>query len=167
MMHTKSCTKSTVVWLSQRQMLGWRLFRSWNGWFFFVKDEKNAIWGNVDSCTNRNGACAHYVMVSKFQWKPFWLATQRDPCTEWLDINRLCVIRIRKVCESMRLDSGPEVFVRVNRNYSGGQKFCITPLFPEKISFSFLYVLTENCNFTNFRCVKISVTSDHRAFGVV
>ena len=28
-----------------------------------------------------NGACAHYVMVSKFQWKPFWLqsATQRDP----------------------------------------------------------------------------------------
>ena len=27
----------------------------------------------------RNGACAHYVMVSKFQWKPFWLATQRDP----------------------------------------------------------------------------------------
>ena len=29
--------------------------------------------------TCRNGACAHYVMVSKFQWKPFWLATQRDP----------------------------------------------------------------------------------------
>ena len=26
-----------------------------------------------------NGACAHYVMESKFQWKPFWLATQRDP----------------------------------------------------------------------------------------
>ena len=23
-------------------------------------------------------ACVHYVMVSKFQWKPFWLATQRD-----------------------------------------------------------------------------------------
>ena len=31
----------------------------------------------------RNGACAHYVMVSKFQWKPFWLATQRDPQNDW------------------------------------------------------------------------------------
>ena len=24
-----------------------------------------------------------YVMVSKFQWKPFWLATQRDPQNDW------------------------------------------------------------------------------------
>ena len=32
---------------------------------------------------NQNGACAHYVMVSKFQWKPFWLATQRDPQNDW------------------------------------------------------------------------------------
>ena len=31
----------------------------------------------------RNGACAHYVMVSKYQWKPFWLATQRDPQNDW------------------------------------------------------------------------------------
>ena len=30
-----------------------------------------------------NGACAHYVMVSKFQWQPFWLATQRDPQNDW------------------------------------------------------------------------------------
>ena len=32
-----------------------------------------------------NGACAHYVMLSKFQWKPFWLAThgQRDPQNDW------------------------------------------------------------------------------------
>ena len=30
-----------------------------------------------------DGACAHYVMVSKFQWKPFWLATQRDPQNDW------------------------------------------------------------------------------------
>ena len=29
-----------------------------------------------------NGACAHYIMVSKFQWRPFWLATQRDPQTD-------------------------------------------------------------------------------------
>ena len=26
-----------------------------------------------------NGACAHYVMVSRIQWKPFWLATQLYP----------------------------------------------------------------------------------------
>ena len=30
-----------------------------------------------------NGASVHYVMVSKFQWKPFWLATQRDPQNDW------------------------------------------------------------------------------------
>ena len=24
----------------------------------------------------QNGACAYHVMVSKIQWKPFWLATQ-------------------------------------------------------------------------------------------
>ena len=30
-----------------------------------------------------DGACAHYVMVSKFQCKPFWLATQRDPQNDW------------------------------------------------------------------------------------
>ena len=30
-----------------------------------------------------NGACAHYAMVSKFQWTPFWLATRRDPQNDW------------------------------------------------------------------------------------
>ena len=33
--------------------------------------------------TGQNWACAHYVMVSKFQRKPFWLATQRDPQNDW------------------------------------------------------------------------------------
>ena len=28
-------------------------------------------------------SCAHYVMVSNFQWKPFWLATQLDPQNDW------------------------------------------------------------------------------------
>ena len=32
-----------------------------------------------DACN----ACVHYVMVSKFQWKPFWLATQLDPQNDW------------------------------------------------------------------------------------
>ena len=36
-----------------------------------------------DTKLENNGACAHYVMVSKFQWKPFWLATQRDPQNDW------------------------------------------------------------------------------------
>ena len=30
-----------------------------------------------------NGACVHYVMVSKFQWKPLRLATQRDLQNDW------------------------------------------------------------------------------------
>ena len=33
--------------------------------------------------SGRNGARAHCVMVSNFQWKPFWLATQRDPQNDW------------------------------------------------------------------------------------
>ena len=33
--------------------------------------------------SGNNWACAHYVMVSKFQWKPFCLATQRDPQNDW------------------------------------------------------------------------------------
>ena len=35
------------------------------------------------SLSSLNGACGHYIMVSKFQWKPFWLATQRDPQNDW------------------------------------------------------------------------------------
>ena len=39
----------------------------------------------MQACTRweMNGTCVHYVMVSKFQWKPFWLATQRDPQNDW------------------------------------------------------------------------------------
>ena len=33
--------------------------------------------------TFTNGACAHYVMVSKMQWKPFWLAIQFYPQNDW------------------------------------------------------------------------------------
>ena len=29
-----------------------------------------------NTVSSRYGACAHYVIVSKIQWKPFWLATQ-------------------------------------------------------------------------------------------
>ena len=36
-------------------------------------DQKNLI--NAQCRSMCNGGCAHYVMVSKFQWKPFWLAT--------------------------------------------------------------------------------------------
>ena len=30
-----------------------------------------------------NGACVHYVMVCKYHWKPFLLATQLDPQNDW------------------------------------------------------------------------------------
>ena len=47
-----------------------------------------------------HGACAHYVMVSKFQWAPFWLATQRDPQSDRLDCHP-------KSCELWRIHIGP------------------------------------------------------------
>ena len=72
----------------KRRMLDWRLFGSWNGWFFFVQNEKKGRLGKI--------------------WQLY---------KPKLRVNRLRVIRIRKVCESMRFDSGPEVFVPVNRNY--------------------------------------------------
>ena len=65
MIHTKSCTKGTVVRQSQwrkRRMLDWRLFQPWNGWFFFVQYEKNVVWGKFDCCTNRNYVSTDYVL---------------------------------------------------------------------------------------------------------
>ena len=36
------------------------------------------------TCTRSEwGLCAIYVIVSIFQWKPFWLAIQRDPQNDW------------------------------------------------------------------------------------
>ena len=50
---------------------------TWCGWFFFVV--------RIDVFESQeNGACTHYVMVSKInQWKPFWLATQLKPQNDW------------------------------------------------------------------------------------
>ena len=46
-------------------------------WIMLVKRTYTVV--GIHRWNTPNGACAHYVMVSKFQWKPFWLATQRDP----------------------------------------------------------------------------------------
>ena len=45
-------------------------------------NDKAAPWSKC-RCVSSNGACANYVMVSRFQWKPFWFATQRDPQNDW------------------------------------------------------------------------------------
>ena len=34
-----------------------------------------------------NGGHAHYIIESKVQWKPFWLATQQYPQNDWLGGN--------------------------------------------------------------------------------
>ena len=34
-----------------------------------------------------NGGCVHYIIESKVQWKPFWLATQQYPQNDWLGGN--------------------------------------------------------------------------------
>ena len=61
-----------------------------------------------------NGACAHYVMplmVSKFQWKPFWLATQRDPQNDWaatqnrVNYDAFAQAPLHKNCDDRTLNS--------------------------------------------------------------
>ena len=34
-----------------------------------------------------NGGRAHYIIESKVQWKPFWLANQQYPQNDWLGGN--------------------------------------------------------------------------------
>ena len=48
-----------------------RCLLSWSSRFGFVD--------MIFFSSLNKGAFEHYVMVSKFQWKQFWLATQRDP----------------------------------------------------------------------------------------
>ena len=73
--HLKSC--KTKLFTSKNETFG-------------VHDElsgaysrEGVIFSNPVPRGGVNGACAHYIMVSKFQWKPFWLATQRDPQNDW------------------------------------------------------------------------------------
>ena len=47
------------------------------------KWEKNHKRNRIGSFRESEWACAHYVMASKIQWKPFWLATQLDPQNDW------------------------------------------------------------------------------------
>ena len=68
---------------------------------------------------------ARLASSSIVEWVIFLRTKRKERCLgkTWqlykpkLRVNQLRVIRIHKVCESMRFDSGPEVFVRVNRNY--------------------------------------------------
>ena len=48
--------------------------------------ERKQLWGGViisTSTVKQNGACAHYVMLSKIQWEPFWLAIRLSPENDW------------------------------------------------------------------------------------
>ena len=40
-----------------------------------------------------NGGRAHYIIESKVQWKPFWLATQQYSQNDWLGGNFPCTCR--------------------------------------------------------------------------
>ena len=44
------------------------------------RDERG-LWGIKGTI---NGACAHFVMVTRIQWKPFWLATHLYPQNDWI-----------------------------------------------------------------------------------
>ena len=39
-----------------------------------------------------NGGRAHYIIESKVQWKPFWLAIQQYPENDWLGGNFPCTM---------------------------------------------------------------------------
>ena len=91
-MHAKSCIKGTVavVRLSQRRKPNARrLFRLWNGWFSYVQNEKNVVYGNI--------------------WQLY------NPKSR---VNRLRVIQIRKVWFNA-IWFWTEGFVCVNQNYVG------------------------------------------------
>ena len=69
----------------------------WHVWSLIelVRDREwvHMLWNTLEMGTDsfllflgqnpHNGACAHYLMVSKFQWKPFWLTTQLDLQNDW------------------------------------------------------------------------------------
>ena len=71
-----------------------------------------------------NGACAHYIMVSKIQWKPFWLATQLYPQNDW-------TAWVAKTCELWRIHTGPIGHQSIQRKWSCNRNrqvehFCAT-----------------------------------------
>ena len=45
--------------------------------------EKRICFHTLLAAVSCRGSCVHYVVVSKFQWKPFWLATQLYPQNDW------------------------------------------------------------------------------------
>ena len=73
-----------------------------------------------------NGACAHYVMVSKFQWKPFWLATQRDLQNDWTATQNRVNYDVFAQAPLARLlwQKGPGIFFYTNTF----RTFCCRPL---------------------------------------
>ena len=54
-----------------------------------INRSKTLRWWNSDFVsfmlgqTSYNGDCTHSIMVSRIQWKPFWLATQSYPQNDW------------------------------------------------------------------------------------
>ena len=49
-------------------MLNWLLFRLWNGWFFYVRNEKNVAWGKFERCTNRNYVLTDFVLFKSVKY---------------------------------------------------------------------------------------------------
>ena len=47
------------------------------------KMDENVSWTRGGGAVLSNGGHAHYVIESKVQWEPFWLATQQYPQNDW------------------------------------------------------------------------------------
>ena len=77
----------------------------------------------------RDGGCAHYVMVSKFQWKPFWLATQRDPQNDWTATqNRVNYDVFAQAPLCVRLRSGDKHHLRKSADRKAQIRTAFVPL---------------------------------------
>ena len=63
-----------------------------------------------------NGKRVHYVIVSKNQWKPFWLATQLTESLGWVAI--LCGLRRKPMCTGPILKSSKSKYFFFTQTYA-------------------------------------------------
>ena len=82
----------------------------------------------------RNRGRAHYVIESKVQWKPFWLAIQQYPQNDWLGGNLPYTMTYAHgphfapfVAKTLKLAMNFAPFLAKNLHLGIGEEFCTFP----------------------------------------